>query len=212
MDLHHLRESYSNEPLDENSVFHNPIDQFKFWFDEAIKAKLLEPNAMILSTIDKDQFPQSRAVLLKGVENGNFIFFTNYNSHKGTQIENNPNVSLTFLWLELERQIRINGIATKIDVQSSTDYFNSRPIGSQIGAHVSSQSEEIPNRQVLEDKLLALTSFYTNNPIAKPEHWGGYQINPITIEFWKGRPNRLHDRILYKKDSSNNWLISRLSP
>jgi pyridoxamine 5'-phosphate oxidase len=212
MDLYHLRESYSNEPLDENSVHPNPFDQFKHWFDEALNAELPEPNAMILSTVDFDNKPQSRAVLLKGLEKENFIFFTNYNSQKGVEIENNPNVSLNFLWLELERQIRINGKATKINSEASDEYFYSRPIGSQIGAHVSNQSKAIANRQILEDKLVERTLFFENKPIKRPENWGGYKVDPISIEFWKGRPNRLHDRILYKKDKNNNWQITRLSP
>lgn len=212
MDIYHLRESYNNEPLDEHSVHPNPFDQFKNWFQEAINAELPEPNAMVLSTVDLLSQPQSRAVLLKGVEKENFIFFTNYNSHKGIEIENNPNVSLNFLWLELERQIRISGTATKVSIEASDEYFYSRPIGSQIGAHVSSQSKEIDNRRTLEDKLVELTEFYKKNPITRPENWGGYKIDPQSIEFWKGRPNRLHDRIIYKKDKNNNWQITRLSP
>jgi len=212
MDLYHLRESYSNEPLDDNSVHLNPFNQFRLWFEEALKAELPEPNAMILNTVDLISQPQSRAVLLKGVENENFIFFTNYQSQKGIEIENNPNVALNFLWLELERQIRINGTAVKISSQASDEYFYSRPIGSQIGAHVSNQSKAIANRQILEDKLVERTLFFENNPITRPENWGGYKVDPISIEFWKGRPNRLHDRILYKKDKNNNWQITRLSP
>jgi pyridoxamine 5'-phosphate oxidase len=212
MDLYQLRESYSNEPLDDNSVHLNPFNQFRLWFEEALKAELPEPNAMILNTVDLISQPQSRAVLLKGVENENFIFFTNYQSQKGIEIENNPNVALNFLWLELERQIRINGTAVKISSQASDEYFYSRPIGSQIGAHVSNQSKAIANRQILEDKLVERTLFFENNPITRPENWGGYKVDPISIEFWKGRPNRLHDRILYKKDKNNNWQITRLSP
>lgn len=212
MDLRHLRENYSNEGLDENSVFPNPFAQFDFWFQEAINAQLPEPNAMILSTVDNLHHPHSRTVLLKGVENGHFIFFTNYQSQKARQMQVNPNVSLLFLWLELQRQVKITGTISKISPEASDEYFYSRPLGSQIGAHVSEQSAPIAGRQVLEDKLDALTKYFETHPITRPEHWGGYKVLPTQIEFWKGRPNRLHDRILYTRTDESSWKIGRLSP
>ena len=212
MDLNHLRASYNNESLDEETVLPNPIDQFQYWFNEALKAELPEPNAMVLSTVDLNGQPQSRAVLLKGVEQENFVFFTNYLSQKGIEIENNPKVALNFLWLELERQVRITGTAVKVSDEASDEYFYTRPIGSQIGAHVSEQSKRIPNRQFLEDKLAELTTYYEINPIKRPANWGGYKVVPNSIEFWNGRPNRLHDRIIYEKDLHGNWHLSRLSP
>lgn len=211
MDLRHLRENYSHEPLDEKSISQDPFSQFKIWFDEAMNAKLMEPNAMVLSTIDPGGFPHSRTVLLKEVKNNKFIFFTNYLSDKAMQIEFNPRVSLLFVWLELQRQVKITGSVEKISEEESIEYFKSRPFGSQIGAWVSDQSKPISGREILEEKLKIFVEKYKNKTVPKPEHWGGYAVAPISVEFWKGRPDRLHDRILYsRKDGS--WDIGRLSP
>lgn len=211
MDLRHLRENYSHEPLDEKSVLENPYLQFKAWFDEAMNAKLMEPNAMVLSTTDSNGFPHSRTVLLKEVKDQKFVFFTNYRSDKAKQIEQNPKVSLLFVWLELQRQVKIIGTIDKISVEDSIEYFNSRPFGSQIGAWVSEQSQTISGREVLEEKLQHYIEKYKSGHVPKPEHWGGYGVSPISVEFWKGRPDRLHDRILYTL-VGNFWEISRLSP
>jgi len=206
-----LREDYSLSTLDENDVHVDPIEQFKIWLDESLKAMLPEPNAMTLSTVDSDQKPHSRIVLLKGIEKNGFIFYTNYKSDKGRDIESNPNVSLCFLWKELERQVRIEGIAKKISSEASEEYFVSRPVKSQIGALASEQSSVIENRAILEEKFEALTKLYSTGHVPMPDHWGGYVVEPTSIEFWQGRRSRLHDRIKYEKEKKN-WIIKRLAP
>lgn len=210
-DLASLRLSYSQNELLEKNVLTNPFKQFAKWFDEALDAKVLEPNAMHASTIS-DGKPHGRIVLLKGFDENGFVFFTNYESNKGKEIEQNIFASLTFFWGDLERQVRIEGKIEKVSGQESDDYFHSRPRGSQIGAWVSNQSKVIDGRKVLEDKLLSLEKEFENiEIIPRPPHWGGYRVIPDKIEFWQGRPNRLHDRILYTKEA-NNWKIERLSP
>lgn len=206
-----LREDYSLSTLDENDVHVDPIEQFKIWLDESLKAMLPEPNAMTLSTVDSDQKPHSRIVLLKGIEKNGFIFYTNYKSDKGRDIESNPNVSLCFLWKELERQVCIEGIAKKISSEASEEYFVSRPVKSQIGALASEQSSVIENRAILEEKFEALTKLYSTGHVPMPDHWGGYVVEPTSIEFWQGRRSRLHDRIKYEKEKKN-WIIKRLAP
>lgn len=206
-----LRKNYQLMGLDENKIKNNPLDQFTIWFDEAIDAEVTEPNAMILSTISKDGFPSSRTVLLKGLEENGFIFFTNYGSEKGKEITQNNKVSLLFLWLDLERQVRIGGKAIKLSTEGSEAYFKSRPRDSQIGAWASKQSEVVPNRQYLENKFETIRAKFKDQEIPLPHFWGGYKVIPSRIEFWQGRPNRLHDRILYSIDE-NEWKIERLSP
>ena len=206
-----LREDYSLSTLDENDVNADPIEQFKIWLDESLKAMLPEPNAMTLSTVDSEQKPHSRIVLLKGIEKNGFIFYTNYKSDKGRDIESNPNVSICFLWKELERQVRIEGIAKKISSEASEEYFVSRPVKSQIGALASEQSSVIENRAILEEKFEALTKLYSTGHVPMPDHWGGYVVEPTSIEFWQGRRSRLHDRIKYDKEKKN-WIIKRLAP
>ncbi|MEQ9279124.1 MAG: pyridoxamine 5'-phosphate oxidase [Balneola sp.] len=206
-----LREDYSLSTLDKNDVHADPIQQFKFWLDESLKAMLPEPNAMTLSTVDSDQKPHSRIVLLKGIEKNGFIFYTNYKSDKGRDIESNPNVSICFLWKELERQVRIEGVAKKISSEASEEYFVSRPVKSQIGAVASEQSSVIENRAILEEKFEALTKLYSTGHVPMPDHWGGYVVEPTSIEFWQGRRSRLHDRIKYEKEKKN-WIIKRLAP
>ena len=206
-----LREDYSLSTLDENDVHADPIQQFKLWLDESLKAMLPEPNAMTLSTVDSEQKPHSRIVLLKGIEKNGFIFYTNYKSDKGRDIESNPNVSICFLWKELERQVRIEGIAKKISSEASEEYFVSRPVKSQIGAVASEQSSVIENRAILEEKFEALTKLYSTGHVPMPDHWGGYIVEPTSIEFWQGRRSRLHDRIKYEKEKKN-WIINRLAP
>ncbi len=210
MKISDLRIDYSLKSLDVQDVNSDPISQFQLWFEEAVSAKVLEVNAMTLSTVRKDGRPNSRIVLLKGVDTG-FVFFTNYQSQKGLELEMNTHAAATFFWAELERQVRVLGKVTKISSQESDAYFFSRPFSSQIGAWVSPQSQPIPNREFLEQKEKQLQQELTPDTIQRPEHWGGYRIEADEIEFWQGRPSRLHDRVLYLKED-NKWKISRLAP
>ncbi len=207
-----LRQDYKTAFLLEKDLEKIPYKQFEKWFTEAVKAKVLEPNAMTLATATKTGSPSARIVLLKDFDESGFVFFTNYNSNKGKQIEENPKVALVFFWGDLERQVRIEGDIEKISRQDSEEYFNSRPKGSQIGAHASPQSKVIPNRDFLEENLDNLTNEYFGKEIEKPDHWGGYRVIPNAFEFWQGRPNRLHDRILYSKMADGSWKTERLAP
>lgn len=209
-DLSDFRKSYLKGVLNEGELPGNPIKLFSDWFTFIdSKRTELEPNAMSLSTVNKDNTPITRIVLLKKFSKEGFVFFTNYNSRKGQAIKNNPNVSLSFFWPSTEQQVIISGIASKLDEIDSENYFNSRPIGSQLGALVSNQSEVIKSRDILENKMTELKLSKTN--IIRPKNWGGYIVSPFSIEFWQGRDNRLHDRILYKKEN-NIWNYVRLSP
>ncbi len=211
-DLTSIRSEYSKAELDISHVHRNPIEQFNQWFNEAIKAKIPEPTAMHLATVNEYGHPAGRIVLLKGVENSKLVFFTNYQSNKGKELEKNPACALTFYWIELERQVRIEGIASRIDENRSSDYFQSRPRGSQIGAWASPQSAVIASRQILEERVREMEERFTGNEtLPRPHQWGGYEVDPYLIEFWQGRPSRLHDRILYRK-TDNEWKISRLAP
>ncbi len=211
VELQKLREEYSLSSLDESDVSQNPIDQFKQWIEEALKAGVPEPNAMNLATVDKKGRPHSRIVLLKGFDENGFVFFTNYASDKGKEIEENPHVSLCFFWIELERQIRIDGVAKKISKVESEAYFKSRPHMSQVGALASNQSEIVENRLFLEQKFEKLEAKFTEGEVPMPESWGGYVIDPSALEFWQGRRSRLHDRVKYEW-KADNWIINRLSP
>lgn len=209
-DLSDFRKSYLKGVLNEGELPGNPIKLFSDWFGFIdSKRTELEPNAMSLSTVNKDNTPTTRIVLLKKFSKEGFVFFTNYNSRKGQAIKNNPNVSLSFFWPSTEQQVIISGIASKLDEIDSENYFNSRPIGSQLGAIVSNQSEVIKSRDILENKMTELKLSKTN--IIRPKNWGGYIVSPFSIEFWQGRDNRLHDRILYKKEN-DIWNYVRLSP
>lgn len=206
-----IRSDYTLKRFDEKDVQKDPFWQFSLWFDEALRAQVIEPNAMTLGTINSNGFPSTRIVLLKGIEEGGFVFFTNYHSHKGKQLLHNGKASLLFFWPELQRQVRIEGLIHKISEEKSDSYFKTRPRGSQIGAHVSNQSEAIPDRAVLENKVKELEHVYKNQDIPRPLHWGGYCLIPHRFEFWQGRASRLHDRFEFEfKDG--NWSISRLSP
>lgn len=208
----HLRLEYKKEQLTEESVVSNPIAQFDIWFQEAIQAEVPEPNAFALATSSPLNIPSARIVLLKGADRDGFVFYTNYNSDKAKDIAYNSHVGMCFLWHELERQVRVTGRATKVTREESEIYFHSRPRESQIGAMVSPQSDVITSREVLDYKLAEVMSLYQNEEVIPlPDHWGGYRIIPEEIEFWQGRPNRLHDRILYK-NINGQWKIERLAP
>ncbi|MBK6264222.1 pyridoxamine 5'-phosphate oxidase [Marivirga sp. S37H4] len=206
-----LREEYTKESLKIEKVSQNPIDQFLNWFENAVDSAVNEPNAMNLSTSSNGKV-SSRIVLLKGVENNNFIFYTNYESEKGKQIADNPYVALTFFWPELERQIRIEGLVKKVDTVTSDIYFKSRPRASQIGAWVSPQSKSISDRTVLDQRLVEIEKKFNGKEVERPAHWGGYAITPTLIEFWQGRPSRLHDRLCYTLEETGSWKIERLAP
>lgn len=207
-----LRENYDHGILDEEHVDLNPMKQFHVWFEDAQNENVLEPNAMILSTINKDGHPASRTLLLKGLEEDRFIFFTNYNSDKAKEIGINPNVSLLFLWKKVQRQVRISGLAKKISKAQSEAYFHSRPKGNQIGAWVSPQSQVIENKQILEERKKSIIEKYREvDKLPLPDFWGGYYLKPETMEFWQGRPDRLHDRLRYTL-SGKDWKIERIAP
>lgn len=211
-EIQNLRQDYSASTLSENSTKGDPIKQFEQWFNEALEAKLHEPNAMTLSTATVTGKPSARIVLLKGFHTGGFIFFTNYLSRKGKEIAKNPQGALTFFWGGLERQVRIEGTIEKVSKEDSEKYFHSRPKGSQVGAVVSPQSQEIESRELLEQKWNELEAEYADKEVPKPSYWGGYILNPQLVEFWQGRPSRMHDRILYKKTDKKTWKKVRLAP
>ena len=209
--LQNLRQDYRSAALSEAEVEKDPIKQFAKWFTDALSAQLFEPNVMTLATADKTGKPAARIVLLKGFDEQGFTFYTNYNSHKGNDLDENPRAALVFFWPALERQVRIEGTVTKTSAEMADQYFHSRPAGSQIGALASPQSSVLTDRHILEQKVQELTEQYENKEIPRPAHWGGYVVNPINIEFWQGRPSRLHDRINYQL-IDGQWAISRLAP
>lgn len=212
-DLSNYRKSYEKSELNETLIDKNPLQQFQKWFYEVEKTDGIdEPNAMTISTIGLDGFPKNRVVLMKKFTHEGFIFYTNYLSEKGKALENNPATCLSFFWPNMERQIIIKGSAEKIAKNLSDGYFESRPLGSQLGAIVSEQSEVVASREVLENRLAQLEKDYEDEEVSRPEHWGGYLVKPVSIEFWQGRPNRLHDRIRYTLLEDLNWKIERLQP
>ena len=212
-DLSDYRKSYEKSQLLENTIPEDPINLFHRWFYETEEfGGVEEVNTMTVATIGLDGFPKSRVVLLKKFNKEGFVFYTNYNSEKGRAILNNPNVCLSFFWHSMERQVIIKGTATKTTAAVSDNYFSSRPDGSKLGAIVSHQSEVIPSRDYLDQKLKELETSYSDTPILRPNHWGGFLVQPIEVEFWQGRPNRLHDRIRYQLQDDCSWKIDRLSP
>ncbi|SHK42975.1 Pyridoxamine 5'-phosphate oxidase [Maribacter aquivivus] len=212
-DLGDYRKSYEKSALMEDSISDNPIQLFQTWFYEVEKSDGVdEPNAMTVSTVGLDGFPKSRVVLLKKYTHEGFIFYTNYNSEKGRAISENPKICISFFWANLERQIIIKGTAEKLAKNLSDGYFESRPDGSKLGALVSDQSTVIDSRSVLENKLTELEKEYDGKEIERPEHWGGYLVRPVSMEFWQGRPNRLHDRIRYTLTDDFDWKMERLAP
>jgi len=211
-ELSNIRRDYSKKKLTKAQVLDNPLRQFDVWMKEALDSEVLEPTAMTLCTVSPDNRPASRTVLLKGLENDQFIFYTNYESRKGQHIAQNPNVSLLFFWQELERQVIVEGVAEKVPTEVSDKYFESRPWKSRIGARISPQSHEIENRDVIKLNFLKESTKLIGQKVPRPDNWGGYAVTPTRIEFWQGRPSRLHDRILYTLEDGRNWKIVRLAP
>lgn len=212
-DLGNFRKSYEKKQLTESDVPDNPLQLFRTWFHEAEASESGdEPNAMNVSTLGLDGYPKSRMVLLKGYSEDGFVFFTNYQSEKGRAIAADPRVCLSFFWHVLERQVIIKGRAEKLAENLSDGYFESRPEGSKLGAVVSDQSQVIPSREYLEDKLLSLEKEYHGKDVPRPAYWGGYLVRPVSVEFWQGRPNRLHDRLRYTLQEDWDWKLERLAP
>ena len=212
MSIADLRREYTQHGLSESEVAADPFAQFRVWFDHALAAQLPEPNAMTLATATPDGRPSARVVLLKGFDQRGFVFYTNYHSRKGGEIEGSGWAALVFFWPELERQVRVEGRVERVLPQESDDYFASRPAGSRLGAWASPQSQVISGRDVLEQRLSVLTTEYEDQDIPRPPHWGGYRVVPTTIEFWQGRPNRLHDRLRYRLSDDQRWIVERLAP
>lgn len=212
LDLAALRHDYVARGLRRADLHEDPIKQFAIWFGEAAATQIRDVNAMSLATATAEGTPSLRIVLLKGISERGFVFYTNYASEKGQQLEQNPRAALNIFWVQLERQIRVNGTVEKTSRAESEEYFHSRPLGSQLGAWASAQSEPVANREVLESQLAAAAERFAGGSVPLPEHWGGYRVVPETIEFWQGRTNRLHDRFRYQRQSGGSWLIERLSP
>ncbi len=209
--IQNLRQEYKTASLYEETVATDPISQFGSWFKEAVDAQLYEPNVMTLATADAEGNPNARIVLLKDFSNAGFSFYSNYLSQKAREMDTNPKACLVFFWAELERQVRIEGTIEKLEEAISNAYFISRPVGSQIGAIASPQSQEIPNKDFLEKRVQQLTEEFQSKPLERPAHWGGYLVKPTAIEFWQGRPSRLHDRLKYLKEG-DIWHLKRLAP
>jgi pyridoxamine 5'-phosphate oxidase len=207
-----LRKEYSSQSLLETDIERNPFDQFEKWWAQAVNSQIDEPNAMTVATASGDGMPAARIILLKGFDKNGFVFFTNYKSYKAMHLEENPRACLVFFWKELERQVRITGLVKRVSEKESDDYFYSRPKGSQIGAWASPQSQVIESRDWIDQRYLQLAEEFKKKELKRPAHWGGYRVTPVIIEFWQGRPSRLHDRIQYSLEEDGSWKIERLSP
>lgn len=207
-----LRREYASRALTEGQADLDPIRQFSTWFDEAVRAELLDVNAMTLATVSPSGDPDARIVLLKDFDDGGFVFFTNYESAKGHDLAATPRACLLFFWVELERQVRITGSVTKVSAAESDEYFHSRPVESQIGAWTSAQSTTVADRSLLETRFAELSAQYAGQVVPLPPFWGGYRVKPERMEFWQGRASRLHDRLLYVRQVDGSWARSRLSP
>jgi pyridoxamine 5'-phosphate oxidase len=207
-----MRQNYTQKALTETDVPPDPILQFDTWWKEAVASSIVEPNAMTLATASADGVPAARIVLLKGFDQDGFSFYSNYNSFKAQQLAENPKACLVFFWKELERQVRITGLVSRTSKQQSDDYFNSRPEGSRLGAIVSPQSQVIQSREWLDQQYGKMKEQLEGNTIERPSYWGGFIVKPVIIEFWQGRPSRLHDRIQYSLLEDGNWKIERLAP
>ena len=211
MNIADLRKNYTQAGLSATDILANPYEQFQLWFEQAVAANLLEPNAMTVATVTAEGKPSARIVLLKAVDDRGFVFYTNYNSQKGIELQHCPYAALVFLWGDLERQVRIEGKIELVSESEATSYFHSRPTSSQLGAWASDQSTIIENRSILEQKLQQLEAQYHDREIPKPPHWGGVRVIANEIEFWQGRPSRLHDRLRYQL-VADKWQIDRLAP
>ncbi len=211
-DIADLRTEYASRELLETNMAPNPVSQFETWWREALDSAIPEPNAMTLATASSDGIPAARIVLLKGFSQKGFIFYSNYKSFKAVQLNENPKACLVFLWKELERQVRITGLVNKIPEKESDEYFLSRPRGSQIGAWASPQSQVIDHREWLQREFEKLTKQFDGQELNRPPHWGGYLVQPVIVEFWQGRPSRMHDRIQYSLDEKGSWKKERLAP
>ncbi len=212
IDIAALRKEYSREELTETSVSASPFEQFSRWFDEAMAAELPEPTAMTLATVSESGQPSARVVLLKGITDRGFIFYSNYASHKGQDLDATPLAALLFFWPELERQIRIEGWVEQLTPEESHAYFSTRPLASQIGAWASEQSSVVPSKAFLEQRYAEMQQRFADGTVPLPPTWGGYRVIPATFEFWQGRPSRMHDRIRYRRNEEDRWEVERLSP
>ncbi len=207
-----IREDYEREGLLESDMLQDPLMQFNQWMQGAIDAELWQPNAFTLATATKDGRPSARIVLLKEVNDEGFVFYTNYNGRKGRELAENPQAAMVFMWPDFSRQVRVNGTVKQVDAEMSDAYFAVRPKGSRLGAWASPQSQVVANRKVLEDALHTYEERYPGDDVPRPPHWGGYCLVPESIEFWQGRPSRLHDRLMYSRMADNGWKLERLAP